>query len=50
MFRLCLLAWGAAAISTDAIVDDVDATLRSALTHLREDLKLEVRPAELARL
>ena len=50
MFRLCLLAWGAAAISTDAIVDDVDATLRSALSHLREDLNCDVRPAELARL
>ena len=49
MFRLCLLAWGAAAISTDAIVDDVDA-LRSALSHLRENLKVDVRPAELARL
>ena len=50
MFRLCLLAWGAAAISTDAIVDDVDATLRSALSHLRENLKLDVRPADAARL
>ena len=48
MFRLCLLAAGAAAISTDAIVDDVDATLRSALSHLRENLK-DVHPAELAR-
>ena len=40
MFRLCLLACGAAAISTDAIVDDVDA-LRSALSHLRENLKVD---------
>ena len=29
MFRLCLLACGAAAISTETLVDDVDATLRS---------------------
>ena len=50
MFRLCLLAAGAAAISTDAIVDDVDGTLRSALSHLRENLKVDVRPAELALL
>ena len=50
MFRLCLLAAGAAAISTDAIVDDVDATLHSALRHLRETLKLDVRPADAARL
>ena len=48
MFRLCLLAWGAAAISTDAI-DDADA-LRSALSHLREHLKVDVRPADAARL
>ena len=45
MFRLCLLAAGAAAISTDAIVDDAE-TLRSALSHL----KLDVRASELARL
>ena len=50
MFRLCLLAWGAAAISTDAIVDDVDATLRSALSHLREHLKVDVRATDAARL
>ena len=50
MFRLCLLAWGAAAISTETLVDDVDATLRSALSHLRENLKVDVRPAELALL
>ena len=50
MFRLCLLAAGAAAISTDVIVDDVDATLRSALSHLREHLKVDVRPADAARL
>ena len=50
MFRLCLLAWGAAAISTDAIVDDVDATLHLALSHLREHLKVDVRAADAARL
>ena len=46
MFRLCLLACGAAAISTETLVDDVDATLRSALSHLRENLKVDVRPAD----
>ena len=50
MFRLCLLACGAAAISTETLVDDVDATLRSALSHLRENLKVDVRPADAARL
>ena len=45
MFRICLLACGAAAISTDVIVDDAE-TLRSALSHL----KLDVRASELARL
>ena len=50
MFRLCLLAWGAAAISTETLVDDVDATLRSALSHLREHLKVDIRAADAARL
>jgi len=49
MFRLCLLAAGAAAISTDAIVDDAE-TLRSALSHLREHLKVDIRAADAARL
>ena len=49
MFRLCLLAAGAAAISTDVIVDDAE-TLRSALSHLREHLKVDVRAADAARL
>ena len=48
MFRLCLLAAGAAAISTDAIVDDAE-TLRSALSHLRENLKVDIRAADAAR-
>jgi len=52
MFRLCLLLACArgAAISTRAIVDDVDATLHSALKHVRDTLKVVAQPADVARL
>ena len=53
MFRLCLLLLACArgaAISTRAMVDDVDATLHLALKHVRDTLKVTAHPADVARL